>query len=343
MQVKQRQSNIELLRIIAMFMILLFHANFFSLGTPSALDLQNDAVPALIRFFGQSLCVGAVNTFVLISGWFGIRVSGKGFASLLFQCFFIMVLVYAACIGFGITSLSIEGLKACLMLTTDFWFIKAYVGLYLLSPFLNAYIEKATLNQLGTFLVVFYVFQLIYGWGVNAAEFIQGGYSTFSFIGLYVLARTCRLYIEGRRHDKKKDNIYGVAYIAIIFLITAIAILGVYTGHGALCSMMYAYTNPLVVISSMLLLYWFSTFSIQNRFINWIAASSLTVYLIHMHFYVKNIYRAEIVELWSNHTHLISFLLIFAFCIIVFSVCILVDIIRIFCWNTLLRVYVRKY
>lgn len=31
-----RQSNIELLRIIAMFMVLAVHANYWSLGTPSA-------------------------------------------------------------------------------------------------------------------------------------------------------------------------------------------------------------------------------------------------------------------------------------------------------------------
>lgn len=48
MPTKQRQSNIELLRIIAMFMILLFHANFFSLGTPSAADLSSDTIPTFI-------------------------------------------------------------------------------------------------------------------------------------------------------------------------------------------------------------------------------------------------------------------------------------------------------
>ncbi|MCQ4913693.1 acyltransferase family protein [Bacteroides nordii] len=340
MPTKQRQSNIELLCIIAMFMILLFHANFFSLGTPSAANLSSDTIPTFIRFLGQSFCVGAVNTFVLISGWFGIKTTWKGLANLLFQCFFIMVLVYAACIGLGITSFSIEGIKACLMLTTDFWFIKAYIGLFLLSPFLNAYIEKTSNRQLISFLVVFYIFQTIYGWVVNAAEFIQGGYSTFSFVGLYVLARTCR--INSEKLSKYKGSFYGFAYLILIILIALIAIFGIYTGKSAFCSMMYAYSNPLVIASSMLLVYWFSTFSIQSKIINWVAASSLTVYLIHMHYYVKNLYRDEITDLWTSYSHLTAILLIIVLCIGVFVLSVLVDKIRIACWNYILKLQSNK-
>ena len=36
---KQRLSNIELLRLVAMFLIVLTHANFFSLGRPKMPNL----------------------------------------------------------------------------------------------------------------------------------------------------------------------------------------------------------------------------------------------------------------------------------------------------------------
>ena len=83
-----RESNFELLRIISMIMVLAIHANFFSTGELSIEDTQNYFIQSILRCFSHSLCVGAVNTFVLISGYFGIRYKNRGLANLLFQCLF---------------------------------------------------------------------------------------------------------------------------------------------------------------------------------------------------------------------------------------------------------------
>lgn len=40
--IEERQSNIELLRIISMFLILLVHADFYSLGEPSYIDIISE-------------------------------------------------------------------------------------------------------------------------------------------------------------------------------------------------------------------------------------------------------------------------------------------------------------
>lgn len=333
MQTRERLSNFELLRIIAMFMILLIHANYFSLGIPTAEDLQKDTLPTLLRFFGQSLCTGAVDTFVLISGWFGIRASLKGGCKLLFQCFFIMILVYFACILLGKASFNVKGIKACFMMNKDIWFIKAYLGLYLLSPFLNAYLEKATNRQLISFLLAFYLFQSLYGWITDAAAFIKTGYSVFSFIGLYVLAHACRRNID--KLQKHQGYVYGISYLMIILLITTIATIGAYKGTNFWGALFMKYTSPFVILSSMVLVYWFSTFSIRSKTINTIAVSSLSIYLIHMHSCVKDIYRNEIRLIWLSYPHLTSILIILAFCMGVFVFCVLVDRIRIICWGFL--------
>ena len=39
-----RQSSIELLRMLAMFLVLLVHADFFSIGVPSTTDIQTDTL-----------------------------------------------------------------------------------------------------------------------------------------------------------------------------------------------------------------------------------------------------------------------------------------------------------
>ena len=52
---KVRQSNMELLRIIAMFLVLLVHADFFSLGAPSASDCVNAPVESSLKVFFQAI------------------------------------------------------------------------------------------------------------------------------------------------------------------------------------------------------------------------------------------------------------------------------------------------
>jgi surface polysaccharide O-acyltransferase-like enzyme len=74
------------------------------------------------------------------------------------------------------------------------WFIKAYIGLLILSPILNTFIENTTEKQLRWTIIYFYIFQTLYGWFPGGAQFFEYGYSTMSFIGLYLLARYLRLY-----------------------------------------------------------------------------------------------------------------------------------------------------
>ena len=47
----QRDSNMELLRIIAMLLVLIVHANFKALGVPSQIDVITIPFPSFLRFF----------------------------------------------------------------------------------------------------------------------------------------------------------------------------------------------------------------------------------------------------------------------------------------------------
>ena len=44
----ERQSNFELLRIIAMFLVLVVHADYFSLGAPSYQDCVNCPIQSMM-------------------------------------------------------------------------------------------------------------------------------------------------------------------------------------------------------------------------------------------------------------------------------------------------------
>ena len=80
----------ELLRIIAMVIIMLVHANFRALGYPSVDELSQSSTATFMRYLSEALCIMGVNVFVMLSGWYGIRLKPKRLLELLFQIVFLL-------------------------------------------------------------------------------------------------------------------------------------------------------------------------------------------------------------------------------------------------------------
>ena len=83
---KVRQSNLELLRIVAMFLVLMVHANFLSLKAP----IHEDGIDCfvILKCFVQSISIVCVNVFILISGYFGIKLKIKSITNFCFNVSF---------------------------------------------------------------------------------------------------------------------------------------------------------------------------------------------------------------------------------------------------------------
>lgn len=73
---KKRQLNYELLRILAMLMIVCLHylSKGGLLGDPSRADMTATGYTAWLV---EALCLVAVNVYVLISGYFGVDSLGS--------------------------------------------------------------------------------------------------------------------------------------------------------------------------------------------------------------------------------------------------------------------------
>ena len=217
-----RQSNIELLRIVAMFLVLLVHADYFSLGAPTNIDIQTNTIDSLFRILFESISIVCVNVFILISGWFGIRPSYKGILNFLFQCIFFLTGLYIITNIIGVNSISLKGFAGCIFATRLNWFIKAYLLLYILSPVLNHFVNNTNQQEYISVLIGFFLFTCTYGW-IGAAEFMMQGYSTISFIGLYLLARYVRLYSPfWEKFPIKYDLTIYLLIVLIVCLLTFI-------------------------------------------------------------------------------------------------------------------------
>jgi len=121
---KLRDSNMELLRCVAMLLVVGVHACWWTLGAPTHEQVRATPLPAFTTSLFEALCIGCVDIFVLISGWFGIRPKVKSFAKLLFQVFFCTLGVYFVFVVAGWTDFSVKGLGTMLLFGKPYWFVK---------------------------------------------------------------------------------------------------------------------------------------------------------------------------------------------------------------------------
>lgn len=198
-----RQSNFELLRLFAMFLVLIVHSDFWTLGRPTIANLEDMPIQSLTKVFFESISVVCVNCFILISGWFGIRPTLRGLSNFIFQCLYFIIGCYTVRLiifGGGVT---INGIMQCLLLTPNSWFIHSYIGLYILSPVLNEFLNKASQKTIRIFLIIFFLYQSTYGW-FNGAQYFMLGYSAISFAGLYLLAGYVKRYPNRLIYQKNR-------------------------------------------------------------------------------------------------------------------------------------------
>ena len=144
MHKSRRQTNFELLRIVAMFMVMVLHFLVRTDLLPEAGDgLGSSAVGAVIA---ESFCIVAVNVYVLISGYFlsAAEFSWKRIGMILAQVLFYALLipvVLAVLGGIPVSQLTdVYHLWNCLfpVQSGHYWFVSAYVVMCLFSPLINA-------------------------------------------------------------------------------------------------------------------------------------------------------------------------------------------------------------
>ncbi len=327
----------ELLRIIAMVLVLFNHTGFLSLGIPTSSEVHGTPIMSFLVFSNMALTVVCVNTFVLLSGWFGIKWHKTKIMQLIFQVLFFSILVFTVmCTFFPKDYLNIASISTIFLLNSnDYWFIKSYLLLFLLAPILNTYIKSTTKNNLRTFLLLFYCFQTIYGWlSISGATDFGGGYSVVSFIGLYILARYIRLYEKDGWISKLCIIHFIFIYFCIALLQSIVAFLITHLGIQ-ISGRLFTYTNPLVIIQAIALLMIFARMPIlHNRLINWIGSSCLAAYLLHANELVLRPYYGKIVKrLFTNYPLGQAIIYTTLFVLFVFIVAIILDKIRILLWN----------
>lgn len=313
-----RESNIELARIVAMFMVLVLHAlnHYFYTNNTYYWTL-----PSIVDNVGVSFTSCANGLFVFISGWFGIKPRMKSLLNIFFQVVFYGLMCFL--LGFFITgSFTDDGWKDIFLLSPDsLWFIRSYILLFIISPLLNHYVEHVEEKKIRIILILLFFFQSIWGW-TNAAQEYNYGFSVLFFIFIYLLARYLKKYPNP--YIKGKSMKFLLIYVCSALLI----VISLYIKHFSRIpiteKMLLSTVNPLTIICSISLFFFFNNIRLLSKTVNWVSASVLSVYLIHENSVIAPYYRNLV---WGEFLER-KYLFLFFSIVLFFCICVLVDQIR---------------
>lgn len=345
---KVRESNIELLRNISMFMILVIHANFVSLPRIGYEELMSNTVPSVTRFLIESMGIVAVNVFVFISGWFGIRTRTKSVFQFIYQILFFWLGGGILFLLLGKTQFSASGLLDIFQLSAKDWFIKSYFVLMIISPVLNTFSKEAEEKSQRYVLISFFLFEAVYGWATGGRRFFVDGYGPLHFIGLYLTAQYVHYHLQEGTVPVVLKKIFTMPkwadlciFLITVFINTALVVFGIFFTKRAesIHGIVYAYSNPLTIVGALYLLIFFSKIKMPYvKAINWLGASSFAVYLFHGENTIRNaLFTPQVQYLYETYSGLACVAMIFLFLCFIYIFSVLIDQLRLVSWNFLTK------
>lgn len=337
-QIKRtREANLDLLRIVSMLLIIFLH----SIDHSGVLEEAENCSTAMYFYIraAYALCQVCVNIYVMLSGFFMINSKFRlqKLASLWMEAAFYSVAFKLLFMLIGKEAFSVTSLVGCLfpILTGRYWFLTIYVGMYMISPFLNKLIHSMNKQQHGMLNLCLFVIMSVWSSihpriaGMNSG----GGWGLAWFVVMYLLAAWLRLYYK----PNGKPLRYFAIFVALpIIIASAQVVLKNFAIPGAdtflaIVGRWFRYDSAPVYIMTLCLFVGFMNISVKNeklsKAIIFTAPLTLGVYLIHAHANVSP-WSWEFLNLPPKMASF-TFVLIQIACVLgIFVVCAIIDAIR---------------
>ena len=298
---KKRDANFELLRIIAMFMIITLHYNLHS---NALLEL---GVPATkVQLFAtllESFAITGLNVYVLLSGYFMSRsnVRPSRLLSLIAQVYFYTIVISLAMIIVGTyvvhsgNSVFKMGQYLFPISSEHYWFVTAYIIMYVLSPIMNAAVNTLSRKQLKWSIIGLLVW-FCFIKSIVPVMFVTDnyGYDFGWFICLYLIAAYIRKYDVVLFYNAKRSGLVFVFSCLMIFAMSVVLhFINLKTGRLNYYATVPTHLNFIFTLTGSLGL--FSLFRFYRMKEGKLADISrllgpLTfgVYLVHMHLEIRD-------------------------------------------------------
>ena len=280
---KERSSNLELYRIILMFLIVAHHYVICS-TLYSEIDYSNLTGNMIFLQFFSLFGKTGINGFTLISGYFMVKqsFSVKRFMKPYLEAKFYYFVFYVIFVLVGLQAFSVKGFIQTFMFEiyqVNADYVGTYIVFFLFTPFLNLLIHAMNKKQYQCLLVLTLV--------------LYTGYSTFFFHQTYnYLVWLMVMYLLGGYMQLYPNKFWESEKIGLIGTIVSLVLMAIFVLFVDFIASKYGFIEYDYLMSrgNMILALSCAVFSFiyfknlkmkQNKLINRIAASTFGVLLIH--------------------------------------------------------------
>ena len=288
-----RNYGLDLLKIFAMINIINLHINNSFLNLRVNKNNSKYKQIYLLEVFS----FWPVNAFGIISGIVGFKkfkfmnIIYIWFEYLFYSIIFSIYLYFKSLINLKILVLSMFPLGI-----SRFWFVNAYIFMYLFLPFI---IKSFNLMDKNFFskMIIFYFFiysiyhiLIEYMIGRTNYDFINRGYSSLWLIILYIIGAYIGIYYI------KKHSFSNLLYLLIYIFFSFITYFYLFYNigkNGKPNHLLMEYYSPTIMIQALALIFFFSNLKINHKLVRkiilFLNPLNFNVSLIHLTFFRSNI------------------------------------------------------
>lgn len=336
---QKRNSNFELMRIISMFFIvighILMHGNVIN-------NCSNPILKLILELIMFAIIIH-VNSYILLTGYFQSdkKFKLKKIIKLILQMFFYIIICFIICAkmhwinNYNIISIINFITKSI----KEYWFIHAYLIMYAFSDYINILINSLDKRNHQKFIITGFILLSLLPFLTGHLILENTGYNFFSFIYLYIVGAYLKKYPITIK-DMNTNTYRLTLFILFILILLTNFLLNKNANKmiemGGIFQMIakkiivskLTYSNPLVIIQTIIYFEIFRTFNFQNKITNYISNLTFGIYLFHDNYYIRNnIYKATGIDngIFTSYNIIIKILLL---AILIYILGIILEIIR---------------
>ena len=282
---KKRNIGIDLLRILAMLMIIVLHL----LGQGGI--LRDDLTLFNKVAYWLEICsYCGVNIFAIISGYVGIKSEWKvkRIIKIELQCIFYSVITYAL----GMFLLDDIGTKMVVkgffpIMSKTWWYVTAYVGIFFLLPYINYFVNNEKNKKIFclTVVVLTVMFVILPTAFMHGDPFgLNGGYGIVWLLYLYLVGAFIRVSKMALRY---KPILWLGLYLASSLITWVQVFYFPWLKDEKWGWLFLRYNSIPVVVAAVSLVCFFAELKIKRMIfmhvIEKLSGGAFAVYLIHVH------------------------------------------------------------
>jgi len=287
---RERDSSIELLRIIAIIGVLILHYNHEDIGGALSF-VQQGSLNHYYLLFSKTVFMCAVNVMIIISAYFLSATQERRFVKvveLFIQLTAFRLAFYFASALTGGQELSFDMFFRNLLPKN--YFVLLYCCLYIVSPYINIVCSRLSRKSFGKLLVTLFVLFSVWDYLADFLVIFYGSFiSQLSTVGMYggqqgyTIVHFIVLYFIGAYIRRFESDIHikhsGAAVLISLLLLFALVVLE-YRFLGTID--VWQYNSPFMIMYSAFVFLFFRKIRFSSKIVNELAGAVFTCYLFHI-------------------------------------------------------------